>query len=295
MKEEIMNDPRPSLPASGDCGEGAVCVRSPVYFRLTDNCDPEERVEEAALWKALHDEFGDDILPLTGPSPEGATVYGRPRLTDHLPSLRYWDDPAFLAWTNRPFCLSTMEGLDEAVHDLHERGLGAFVKSTRDKHAIFRIPVGTDPRDVIGDWAYSFIDGGPRLMVQGLADITYEWRFFCVDRVIVADSPNAAHLTPLDFPQAGAFKTPQSKVASLSAEGVRSSLLPVAQAIAQDMETEDAVIDCAFINGKPGCVELNPMIFGGVGLFACNVRSLARALRRKPQSPPALAEPRDEP
>ncbi len=44
------------------------------------------------------------------------------------------------------------------------------------------------------------------------------------------------------------------------------------------MATEDAVIDCALINGVPGCVELNPMVPGQVGLFAADVRALAQAI-----------------
>lgn len=250
-------------------------------FRLTEGVDPEERLEEAALWKAMHDAFGGRIAPVTGAAEDspGLKVYGRPRRYDGARPLPYWSDPAFLRETRRAFRFCGIEDVSAVVGELHAVGLGAFIKSTRDKHAIFRVPVGSDPRDVIGDFAYSFIDGGPALMVQALCEMTYEWRFFCVGRKIVTHSPNAVHLTPLDFGRAVAYRTPADKTSSGGPSWIEARLRPVAERIAADMATEDAVIDCALINGEPGCVELNPMIVGGVGLFACDVRALAIAIR----------------
>lgn len=251
-------------------------------FRLTDGVDPEERLEEAALWKAMYDAFGGAIAVA---APDDAALsalkaYGRTRRSDYTPPLAYWNDPAFLKESRRAFRLCAMEDVAQVVGEMRARGLGAFIKSTKDKHAIFRVPVGSDPREVIGDFAYSFIDGGPMLMVQDLCEITYEWRFFCVGRRIVTHSPNAAHLTPLDFMRTGgAYRTPADKAPSAPIGTLAGRLLPVAERIAAAMLTEDAVIDCALINGEPGCVELNPLIVGGVGLFACDVRRLAVAVR----------------
>lgn len=239
-------------------------------FRLTDNLDPEERLEEAALWKAMHDEYGDMVKPITGnvAATFGRTIRAQPGLR-----LEYWSDPAFLSQCQRRFSVVPFDQLELAVGELHEDGLGAFIKSTRDKHAIFRVPVGRDLRDEMDAMVYSFIDGGPELMVQELCEIADEHRFFCIAREIVTFSRNSPELTPLDFP---------SRQSDLS-----KALLPlcaVAQQIAATMQMPDAVIDVAYINGVPGAVELNPFWLGQVGLFACDVRALAEAARHSAQA-----------
>lgn len=143
-------------------------------FRLTSNPDPEERLEEAALWKAMHDEYGEDIVALREDEKpaKGIPAFGRPLrfgpgsglnpVSDHLP---YWNDPAFLAHARRRFTVCTWGKVEEAVRTLHADGLGAFLKSTRPKHAIFRVPVGATVAEIVQEMAYSFLDGGPELMV----------------------------------------------------------------------------------------------------------------------------------
>ncbi|HJR83469.1 MAG TPA: hypothetical protein VJ775_06035 [Sphingomicrobium sp.] len=243
-------------------------------FRLTDNDDPEERLEEAALWKAMHDVYGARIAAVT----DGDADYGRPRRFARGPSmdLAYWTDPAFLKHAGRRFWVGRWEDADEQVRALHADGLGAFIKSTRAKDWICKVPVGQSLDEVADAMAYSYIDGGPPIMVQELAKVRYEHRFFVIDRRIVTRSPNAAHLTPLDFPQTWDFETPRDHKHSLFSAG--GFLMPVAEDIARNMATPDAVIDCALINGEPACVEINPMVIGGVGLFACDVRAIAGAL-----------------
>lgn len=129
-------------------------------YRLTNIDDPEERLEEAALWKAMHDEYGSAIRPVMGDEPG---TFGRPRQRDPMTRLDYWNDPAFLKWAGRRFSVTDAEGLDRAVRELHDDGLGAFVKSTQDKHCIIRVPVGTRWQDEMDAMIYSFIDGGPQL------------------------------------------------------------------------------------------------------------------------------------
>lgn len=245
-----------------------------ITFRLTDNLDPEERLEEAALWKAVYDASGGTAVTVTGKEP---ATFGRLQRSEGQPPLPYWGDPAFLREAQREFSVLTLAEADEAVRRLHDSGVGAFLKSTRSKHAIFVCPVGTDLRAVMGEMVYSFIDGGPALMVQELASVEYEWRFFCVDRQIVTDSTNHPSLTPLDFPMLRAFRSPNDEWSRRDAELVRRDLLPVAERIARDMQVPTAIIDCAYINGRPGCVELNPLRLGQAGLFACDVRALAAA------------------
>ena len=240
-----------------------------LHFRLTDNADPEERLEEAALWKAMHDEYGDDIAVLPDAS-QGGVCFGRmgSKVRNHVSDdLPYWNDPAFLRHVQRRFTVVRYDGWRDAVASLHADNLGAFVKSTKSKHCIFRVPVGTKPDAAIGAMAYSFMDGGPAMMVQQLIEPTYETRFFCIGRQIVTESPIGPHLTPIDFPRVS-HPVP-----------VADALRVVAKAIAADMRVPHASIDCALIDGKPGVVELNPMILGNLGLYACDVRALARASR----------------
>jgi len=242
-----------------------------ILFRLVENLDPEERLEEAALWKAMHDEYGDGIVPLTDDEDTEHVAFGRMgRSVRNYVSdnLAYWDDPAFLRHAQRRFCVVDFDGLENAISDLHAAGFGAFVKSTRSKHYIVKIPVGTTVADAMDAMAYSFMDGGPRLMVQQLIEPTYETRFFCIGREIVTSSPICASLTPLDFPYS---PYPQK---------ICDALRTVARDIASAMQTPHASIDCAMTDGKPGVIELNPMILGNLGLYACDVRALARASRK---------------
>jgi len=265
-------------------------VKTATYFRLTPGMDPEERLEEAALWKAMYDEFGSDIEPLEGNAEVTGNIYGRLRRHQTTGELSYWTDPAFLAECRREFHVCDFSEAQSVIDQIHARGKDAFVKATRAKFWLDIVPRGKALVSVMDGMEYSFIDGGPKLMVQEFVTMRYEWRFFVVGRKFVTDTPNAAHLTPIDYPCHMAFQTPQSKKGAsfCHADKIRTRLLDVAERVAASMKTEDAVIDCAEINGVPGCVELNPMIIGQVGLFASDVRALARACK---QSHPRLAIP----
>lgn len=264
-------------------------------FRLTSNPDPEERLEEAALWKAMHDEYGDSIeaLPEGSKGSAGAPTFGRPLrqpsgggLNPVSNRLDYWKDPAFLDHAVRSFAVCPFEEAEGAVRALHDRGLAAFVKSTRSKHAIFRVPVGSSFASVIGDMAYSFMDGGPGLMVQEECRIEYEHRFFCIGREIVADSPVQSSLTPIDFPLPGGtvYRRPDSTEPETRPE-VTDNLRNLAERIAAEMACPHASVDCAYVNGRPGAVEFNPMRLGQLGLYAADVRALAKASRKLLQNP----------
>jgi hypothetical protein len=235
-----------------------------ITFRLTHGTDPEELLEEAALWKALHDEYGDEIAAVTG---NVEATFGRGVCGDS-DRLDYWDDPAFLANCHRRFTTVPLEHVEREVADLHRDGFGAFVKSTRSKHWIARIPIGQTFREAADAMVYSFIDG-PLLMVQELCEIKHEHRFFVINRRTETYSQNHPSLTPIDYPGAQT---------NLTCEAFWP-LHRVALDMARDMASAHAVVDVAYINGRPGVVELNPMRLGQVGLFACNIRALATASR----------------
>lgn len=259
-----------------------------IGFRLTDNTDPEERLEEAALWKAMKDHYGDRISAVPPGSDGGDDwiMFGRiPHLAsgrEPVPGrLDYWDDPAFLENCGREFRVVTWEDLREAVRDLHSRGIGAFIKSTRSKHYVARIPVGADIDEEIGDMAFSFMDGGPSLMVQALAEVAWEYRFFVMGREIITESPVMVDLTPLDHREMDGhlFETPTTRSFVLDQRLVEA-FRGLAEKIAAGMLPDHAVIDLALIDGRPAIIEMNPMRLGQVGLFASDVRALAAGSER---------------
>jgi hypothetical protein len=256
-----------------------------IGFRLTDNEDPEERLEEAALWKAMKDFYGDRISAVTPEHPAGDDwiMFGRSErlATGQEPvssRLEYWTDPVFLANCGREFRVAPWEGLHAAVSDLHARGIGAFVKSTRMKHFVCRLPVGADIDAVIGPMAFSFMDGGPSLMVQALADVKCEHRFFVIGRRIVTESPVMVSLTPFDWRDniGMVYDSPVGSDSRMDTELV-GQYFELARTVARDMVPEHAVIDVAIIDGSPAVIEMNPMQLGQVGLYASNVRDLAAA------------------
>lgn len=256
-----------------------------VYYRLSNNEDPEERLEDAALWKAMKDEYGDDIglLRQDEDIPRGKIMFGRTRRGEMYSSsgnatMNYWSDPEFLGNCEREFYLCDFNSALRMIDDLHARGKGAFVKATDRKLYTQSISVGLDAAKAIGDMAYSFMDRPPSIMVQELCDIEFEQRFIFIDRELAASSPVAWHLTPLDWVDPNFFwRTPNSKEAELAPE---KNLREFAKGVARECQFSNVNIDCAFINGKPGVVEFNDCHLGQLGLYACNVRALAKASRK---------------
>lgn len=256
-----------------------------IGFRLTENTDPEERLEEAALWKALKDRYGDRISAVREGEDGGDdwVMFGRvPRFdTGREPvasNLRYWEDLSFLAHCERSFEIVDWEGLRPAVARLHAQGKGAFVKSTRMKHFVCRIPLGVNTDREMGAMAFSFMDGGPQLMVQSLVDMRFECRFFVIGREIITCSTVMHSLTPMDHTRERGYlyERPDggARIRNVSLLGEYHMLV---RAVAQKMLPEHAVIDVALIDGKPGVIEMNPMQLGQVGLYACDVYALAEA------------------
>lgn len=268
-----------------------------VGFRLTSNKDPEERLEEAALWKALHDEYGSAIcatndvsvlppdIPVFGRITEnprtGTTEDGRLCIAHANPvssRMDYWDDPAFLSRAGRVFSVEDFSGAERAVEDLHRAGKTAFIKSTRAKQYLKKIPPGVSFRQALGDMAYSFIDG-TRLMVQEYVGMEYEHRYFVIGRKIVTSSPNHPSLTPIDYPlpKNAVVRSPVGSCVVIERGDVVGPYMDFVSDIAREMREPHAVIDVATVRGRPVVVEFNPMQLGQVGLFACNVRALAEA------------------
>jgi hypothetical protein len=253
-----------------------------VFYRLLNTLDPEERLEDACLWKAMHDEYGDDICGLEsseGKPPHGVT-FGRGMKSEFHNKLRYWEDPGFLENCGRRFTICDFDHLGEEIEKLHNDGLGAFIKSTKDKEYVQPVPLGSDWEKCVGDMAYSFIDGGAPLMVQELLPLKYEHRFIVISRDIVTDSPIAWHLTPLDnLAPYEEYETPSSTQGHRNKE-CKQAMVGLVKRVIKRMDQPHVCVDTAMGPNGPVVVEFNPMVLGGLGLYACDVRALAKASRK---------------
>jgi len=60
---------------------------SHLYYQLTETTDPEERLEDAALYKALYDTFGRGLtlVPGDAPAPEDGLFLGRGKRNEYHP------------------------------------------------------------------------------------------------------------------------------------------------------------------------------------------------------------------
>ncbi len=259
-------------------------------YRPSNTNDPEERLEDAALWKALHDLHGDNITIIdqkADPLPD-TVFFGRVKKAESLLGVisgvgiaqpQYWDDPAFLRSCGREFSVHDLEGAKAEVQRLQQSGKNAFVKSLRPKYFTSLIPDDESLSDVLGPMEFSFCDDGECLMVQEAIDMIYETRFLFVDGELVTSSPVAWHLTPIDRLEFGdLFETPRSKELVFDRKSALA-MMDLAKQVASEAETNTVCIDCAIDShtGGPIVIEFNPLHYGNVGLYACDVRAIARS------------------
>lgn len=247
-------------------------------YRLRETDDPEERLEDAAMFKALWDASGGTLAVTKSQDADFGAVGSR---FHHTSSLKYWTDPAFLSNCGRKFVACPFEQVEAEVSYLHSRGMDAFVKSALDKYFIATIRRGEKIHEAIGDMAYSFIDSPVPLMVQELVDFTFEHRFFVVDGHVVTWSSAGYTLTPLDFPRGGGWAWRKQADKGPSPFADFDKMLHLAAKVAVQMREPTAVIDIGMIGDKPAVVEFNPLRAGQIGLFACDIRKLAQALYAK--------------
>ncbi len=263
-----------------------------VYYRLTENRDPEERLEEATLWKALHDEYGDDI-ELWSPSergvPRDGLLFGRVGIFEEAKGavlavskdLPYWQDPAFTRMAGRSCMFCTLDEAADEVQRLHGLGNDAFVKACFMKAVRVHVPVGKTLSEVLGIMALSFCDAPRCLLVQDWASMRYERRFVVIKRQIITHSPISAWLTPLDGQKYihHHFASPLDAAPACRDEALTADFVERAEWIAANMLPDSAVIDMASINGDIGIVEFNPAQIGQFGLYGCDARAIAAASR----------------
>lgn len=273
------------------------------FYRLSDTIDPEERLESAALSKALHDVLGGDvhILPDKGSFPEHGLHLGMMRRAEESglrrmteTNVEYWDDPAFQKHTTREWGIFDLDGAGEAVQALHDQGRNAILKSTlKAKHMIIRAPVGASLGASLGSMAYSFCDRPPCLMVQEEVEMRYERRFLIMNREIVTQSAVGVHLTPmsrfLDAAPGQDFEdmhllTPGSRE-MVHLPQLTRRMTDKAREMAAECGFDNICIDLCLIgsdpvNGAIEPIEYNPMQPGMLGLYGCDPYALARGVAR---------------
>lgn len=262
-----------------------------LYYQFCETDDPEERFEDAAMWKALHDEYGDELklIPNKEKVPTDGYFFGRGRrfqigdapkllVNDYLP---YWKDPAFLKYAGRSFELCNFDQAEAAVKALHTAGKGAFFKATQQKLLTMKLPVGINFRDELEDMAYSFLDQEECIMIQELVPMRFERRFVVINRSIVTHAPCAVHLTPLDYPGmvSAHFTKPTDRHPALFSDYRCEQMAEAVDDIAANMATDHAIVDMAYCDEDVICVEFNPARIGQFGLYANSVRAIAKASR----------------
>ena len=245
-------------------------------YRVSHTIDPEERLEDAAMAKAMRDALGVEIVA------EGEADFGRDKMFGGpRQSVAYWRDPAFLANAGRSVEVHDFGGARKAVEALHRKGRGAFVKAIDLKLFASPVPIGTPLEKAIGDLVWSVLDRPNSIMVQPLCDVRYEMRFVSVGRAVVTSSPVAWHLTPISRIDPGyLFETPRSEVPLLRTREF-GELHRLAQKVARECEPSDVIIDCAMIDGQPGVIEFNPFSIGNFGLYACDPFAIAKAFAKR--------------
>lgn len=275
---------------------------SHLYYRLSNTDDPEERLEDAALYKALFDEFGKGLTLVAHdrPAPEEGLFLGRGKrlefssknkLTSDV--VKYWHDSGFLGNISRSFMVTNLAGAEREVDRLHAAGMGAFVKSTKQKEMVLKVPRGQALGDALGDMVWSYIEKPDCLMVQEHVDMSYERRFLVMNGKVVTHSPVAWHLTPMSryeiHDETGFdvedlhYRSATSREARFSPTGARR-MKDFAQKVADESSLRHICVDLAVLGDDIEkdpleVIEFNPMQPGGVGLYACSPKAIAKAVR----------------
>jgi glutathione synthase/RimK-type ligase-like ATP-grasp enzyme len=168
------------------------------------------------------------------------------------------------------------------IKSLQEKDLDVIVKSIiSQKHFLCQIGRNESPYELIGDMAYSFIDRDECLLIQEYKPMTYERRFFVVNREVVTHSPVANHLTPLDLISDDDvinqhYYSPNNQDYYYDNK-TTEQFLEVAQDITQKMDDPHATFDLSLTKEGVTIIEFNPLKIGMIGLFAMDPRKIAES------------------
>lgn len=232
------------------------------------------RFEEVSMALALHD-AGVDIRLVSSEdaAQPNEMIIGRREMMkietssiagpfDSLHNLinTYWQNPIIASHMNRKFEVCYLSRAEQLFEDWR----GIFFKSTKSKELTLSMPYSNGGfYEQLKGWQHTFIDRGDCILAQELVEIDQEVRTVIVNGVVVTSSLQRAGYTP----QHPDPEMPPSELINFAAD------------IATKIESWSHYnLDVAFINGKPGIVECNPMDFGRLGLYACDPNAIARAV-----------------
>lgn len=269
-----------------------------LLFSLLESKDPEERLENAMLWKAMSDVYGDKIHPITADDKvqPGDMIFGMPtgrqlRTSGSDVPKDYWNWEPFTSRLSRDFHVCNYEEAQAAVASLNEAGKAPFVKALRDKFYVERGEHGQSLEEILGDMVYSFCDyDTPVLMIQEAVDFSHEYRCIIVDGQVVTGSPVLHAATPAarlmmrgDNPEARLYKSPSDPISSGKHAGVVvSNMKAIAAEMAQELRLTSGTIDLGLIGGDPGRIEpieINSGLPGRYGLYFADPVKIAEATR----------------
>lgn len=255
-------------------------------FRLSSTFDPHELVEEALLYAAFKDTFGDKLVTVRGPNEADFGRGTTNRFMHKFDETKYWEDPAFIDACHRKFKVCTLE---EAVEFHEENALekkNSFFKSIRMKEFTCKIPWRSSLQDAIGDMIYSFIDAGPIILMQDFIDIQYEVRCIIIDGKLVTYSGVHPEMTPnklqhLDFMPL--WRYPYHLFDNYSKLGMIDEDI---ESIVNDVflpltNFKDIVMDIGIYDDQWTIVEFNPLHIGNFGLYKCDPYKIAEAIYEK--------------
>lgn len=272
------------------------------FYRFSGTLDPEERLEDAALAKALHDALGQDLKLLDPKAafPNDGLHLGRLRPNEPVRNplspgwIPYWEDPAFISATRRTWSHEDLPGAGRAVAALHAAGRDALVKLTRKtKDLIIPVPRGQSLRDALETLVYSVSDQPPCMLVQEKVEMRFERRFLFLDGELLTQSAVGVHLTPMSRAwEAGRgvnfedlhLATPTSR-RLIHNPALTARMTDRACEIAAVSGYRTFCMDLCLIGddatrGHIEAIEWNPLQPGQIGLYGCDPRCIALGVQR---------------
>lgn len=267
-----------------------------LLFSLLESKDPEERLENAMLWKALKDVYGPNIhaLSYSEEPGDGDMIFGLPPARQMEASRTalprdYWNWEAFRSRISREFGVYTLEEAEQVVDDMNARGKEVFLKATSDKFYTERAKPGASLYKTLGDMVYSFCDIEiPCLMVQEAVDFTHEYRCVIVNGKVVTGSPVVFAATPMarmslngENAEGLLFRSPADPFSAGQYAGpVVTQMKRIANEMAADLKMVSGTIDLGLIGGdskKIEPIEINSGYPGRYGLYFADPVKIAKA------------------
>lgn len=264
-----------------------------IAFRPYAGDDGEEKIESDHVERALLAALPGQISIVEDFPADATHAFGRPpkhwaRLaTMSYPNpsnlhIDYWAWEGFLSNARRSIQVLDLDGAKKRVAEIHAAGRDAFVKATMPKFYASIVPRGTTLSRHLDALVYSFIDRGPCLIVQERVEMKHEYRLFVVDGEPVTGAGTVFSHTPDDnlAPFNPLVSLSPSDDDCTSDEALVGRYLDFARQVIPLMPIDSFSLDVAIIDGEIGIVELNPLMLGQIGLFACDPSLLTAAVLR---------------